>query len=68
MPFMWGRTWNDPGWTRHAQTGGFHCVLTDSCMGGGGGWNAMREVSAYVTVLESADKLALLVRGLDNGD
>lgn len=36
--------------------------------GVGGGWNAMREVSAYVTVLESADKLALLVRGLDNGD
>lgn len=33
-----------------------------------GGWDAMREVSAYVTVLESADKLALLVRGLDNGD
>lgn len=31
------------------------------------GQNIMREVSAYVTVLESADSLALLVRGLDNG-
>lgn len=42
--------------------------LQTPAWGGGGGWNAMREVSAYVTVLESADKLALLVRGLDNGD